>query len=186
MPAQISVTDIMAEGSLEVGLHYQVRKVLGVDPLPEVFQMLNNAPYPTQQQIDAWTISAQTKADSKATTTASYQSQIISMDTIFKDVLQFASQIDLVFNQMIVAERASKNADNTFTDICGAGGLNNASVPAGFRNLVNAAFTAQSGLTIDFANIAGVPLATRQNFNGFIKSMLTRWQMMAYLGRIKS
>lgn len=59
----MDITQILAEGGLEVGTHYQIRGIYGVDDWPNVLQMLNATPYPNESSLPAWTVAAQAKID---------------------------------------------------------------------------------------------------------------------------
>lgn len=172
----LETSDILEQGGYEIGADYQIRGVLGIDPLPQVFQWLSQDPYPSQAQIDAWTVTAQAAIVSRQLV----QTEKQTLRSLMGIAQQFAPQIRLCFAAISASDFDSLDELARFTAYRAA--LADGSVPAAFRNRVLAAFTSESLLTVNPATLpANVPQATRAAFNDFYRAFFNTWSSMLLL-----
>lgn len=63
----MDISEILTAGNVNIGEHYQIRGIYGVDALETVLEWYHpSVPYPTAQQLATWQALAQTKLDAAA------------------------------------------------------------------------------------------------------------------------
>lgn len=102
-----------------------------------------------------------------------------NIQTLAAKAKNHADRIALCFDAVVSGEEAGDDAAAFFARITTA--LNDPLINDGFRTLTMTAFTAKSGLSFDFGNLAAVVLATKQAFNAFAADFFTRWALMVTL-----
>lgn len=119
----LELTSILSEGGLEVGQHYQVIGLYGVDSWPNVLKMLNATPYPSEASLPAWTTAAQAKIDAaaalltakaalkqKADLAKTYKAEIATLWNTCLDQLETNSSHPTRFNNVLNAVNALPTA----------------------------------------------------------------------------
>lgn len=161
----LAIDVILVHANYQPGLHFQVRKIYRVDPLPEVLEWLHPTdPYPTQNQLDTWEAQAQAIIDaSLALSTAkaalkqkielakTYKTEIASLWNVCLDQLETNSSHPTRFNNVMAAVNALPTA------------LKNR-VNKGTPDPANASTDVLKDAYVDHVHLVAVSLATLLSF----------------------
>ena len=101
--------------------------------------------------------------------------------TLSTNAVNFTEEISICFAAIKNAQFNGDNDTNTFDAMIAA--LNDASIGNGFRNAVRNVFQAQTGILLDFADVSGVVIAEKRQFNAFCDYFFTSWALMAFIGK---
>lgn len=160
-----TLTEILAEGGLEPGQHYQIRGIYGVDAWPNVLQMLNATPYPNEASLPAWTTAAQEKIDAaealitakgalkqKVELAKTYKTEIATLWNVCLDQLETNASHPTRFNNVLAEVNALPTA------------LKNR-VNKGTPDPANASTDALKDIYVDHVHLVAVSLATLLSFS---------------------
>lgn len=159
-----TLTEILAEGGLEPGQHYQIRGVYGVDAWANVLQMLNATPYPSEASLPAWTVAAQAKIDAaaalliakaalrqKTELAKTYKTEIATLWNVCLDQIENTNTSTTRFNAVLAAVNALPTA------------LKNR-VNKGTPDPANASTDALKDIYVDHVHLVAVSLVTLLSF----------------------
>jgi hypothetical protein len=133
---------------------------------------------PTEQQVIDW----HTAYLAQQATENTWQTARESIRNMAETALEFAQEIAICFEAISNAQfPPTANDAATFTAMITA--LNNVNIGNGFRNVVRDSFQAQSGITLNFADVSGVTASQQQRFNAFCDYFFTKWAFMVFIGR---
>lgn len=135
-------------------------------------------PEPSEQDMIGW----ENERLAQVATENDWQAARESIRTMAETAVEFTQEIAICFEAIKNAQfPPTANDSVTFTAMITA--LNDASIGNGFRNVVRDAFAAQSGITLNFADVSGVTASQQQRFNAFCDYFFTSWALMVFLGR---
>lgn len=133
---------------------------------------------PTEQQVIDW----HNAYLAQQATENTWQASRTSIRTMAETAVEFTEEIAICFEAIKNAQFPPTLSDTaTFTAMIAA--LNNGNIGNGFRNTVRDSFAAQSGITLNFADVSGVTVSQQQRFNAFCDYFFTSWAFMAFIGR---